>query len=829
MNNLLTRYALPGLVTGLLLTSSLPAWAQQTRQEYLLTTDWKFAKGEQPDAAKPDFKDAKWQTVSVPHDWAIYGPFSPQNDLQTVKIEQNNEKEAKTKAGRTGGLPFIGTGWYRRQLQVPGFGAGKRAVLLFDGAMSDAHVFVNGREMGAWPYGYNSFAVDITEALQPGGNNVLAVRLQNLPEASRWYPGAGLYRNVHLIVTNDVHIPVWGTYLTTPTITADYAKVKLRTTVETPGQAYQPLRLDTEIRDAQGQVVATLSTPLTATDGQEFEQNLVVPKPQVWSPETPVLYAASSKLYAGDQLKDTYETRFGIRSFRFEAGKGFVLNGQPRKFKGVCNHHDLGPLGAAINVAALRRQLVLLKDLGCDAIRTSHNMPAPELVQLCDEMGFLLMVESFDEWKTPKVKNGYSRLFDQWAEKDLVNMVHRDRNHPSVIMWSIGNEVPDQGMPDGGKLARRLQDIVHREDPTRPVTLGMDKFDDALKNNFAAVLDVAGFNYKPHRYPEAQAKLPQGLILGSETASTVSSRGVYKFPVVKAKDKQYPDNQSSSYDLEASNWSQTPDEEFAAQDDLPYTLGEFVWTGFDYLGEPWPYDESWPSHSSYFGILDLAGLPKDRFYLYRARWNATAPTLHLLPHWTWPGREGQTTPVFCYTSYPSAELFVNGQSQGRQTKGPSDQPQTRYRLMWPEVKYQPGSIKVVAYDAQGKAVAEQEVRTAGKPHHIKLVADRTSLTADGQDLAYITARVEDAQGNLCPEATTQLQFSVGGAGRFRAVANGDPTNLQPFHEPRMKAFQGMLVAVVQATDQAGQVQFKASGKGLQGATLRLQATPSPTR
>ncbi|MCC3159580.1 DUF4982 domain-containing protein [Hymenobacter sp. 15J16-1T3B] len=821
MTHFTTRLVLTGAVAGLLLPAGA-AWAQQPRQEVLLTTDWKFTKGDVPAAAQPAFKDAKWQTVQVPHDWAIYGPFSPQNDLQTVKIEQNNEKEAKTKAGRTGGLPFIGTGWYRRQLTVPGFGAGKRAVLLFDGAMSDAHVFVNGREMGAWPYGYNSFAVDITDAVQPGKDNVLAVRLQNLPEQSRWYPGAGLYRNVHLIVTNDVHIPVWGTYLTTPTVTADYAKIKLRTQVETPGNAFQPLRLDTEIRDAAGQVVATLSTPLTATDGLEFEQNLVVPRPRLWSPETPTLYSATSKLYAGEVLKDEYRTSFGVRTISVEAGRGFVLNGQPRKFRGVCNHHDLGPLGAAVNTAALRRQLVLLKDLGCDAIRTTHNMPAPELVQLCDEMGFMLMVEPFDEWKTPKVKNGYSRLFDEWAEKDIVNMVRHYRNNPSVVMWSIGNEVPDQWAPGGSKLAKRLQDVVHREDPTRPVTAGMDQFDAAVNNGFAALLDVPGFNYKPHRYPEAYTKLPQGLILGTETASTVSSRGVYKFPVEKAKDKRYPDNQSSSYDLEASNWSQTPDEEFAAQDDLPYTLGEFVWTGFDYLGEPWPYDESWPSHSSYFGILDLAGLPKDRFYLYRARWNPAQPTLHLLPHWTWPGREGQPTPVFAYTNYPSAELFVNGVSQGRQTKGPSDQPQTRYRLIWNDVKYQPGSIKVVAYDAQGKAVAEEEVRTAGQPHHLKLVADRRTLRADGQDLAFVTVRVEDAQGNLCPDAAPALQFKVQGAGRFRAVANGDPTNLELFHQPRMHAFHGQLVVIVQADGKAGTAQLQVTGNGLPAATLPLQ-------
>ena len=817
------KCALRGITATLLLLSARPATAQ-VRQEMLLDTNWKFTKGDVPGAEKPAFDDTKWQAVAVPHDWAISGPFDGNNDLQAVKIEQNNDQKATLKAGRTGGLPFIGTGWYRRRLALPKLTAGQRATLLFDGAMSNAHVFINGREVGFWPYGYNSFSFDITSFLKPGLDNTLAVRLQNQPEASRWYPGAGLYRNVHLIVTNDVHIPVWGTYLTTPEISAASAKVNLKTQVEiAAGSVTRPLRLLTEIRDATGKVVATTTTSLTATKGQQFEQNLTVPSPKLWSPETPVLYTASSKLYAGQTLKDEYRTRFGIRSFTFEKGKGFALNGQPRKFKGVCNHHDLGPLGAAVNTAALRRQLTSLKDIGADAIRTTHNMPAPELVALADEMGFMLIVESFDEWKTPKVKNGYSQYFDEWSEKDLVNMVRRDRNHPSVILWSIGNEVPDQGTPGGPAIARRLQDIVHREDPTRLVTAGMDQFDSALKNNFAQVIDVPGFNYKPSRYAEALTQLPQGFILGSETASTVSSRSVYKFPVVKAKDQKYPDNQSSSYDLESCNWSQTPDEEFVMQDDLPYVIGEFVWTGSDYLGEPTPYDEAWPSHSSMFGMLDLAGLPKDRYYLYRARWNTAQPTLHLLPHWTWPGREGQVTPVFAYTSYPSAELFVNGQSQGRQTKGPSDQPQTRYRLMWNDVKYAPGTLKVVAYDAQGKAAATEEVRTAGQPHHIKLVADHPALTADGQDLAYLTARVEDAQGNLCPDATNQLQFSVSGAGRFRAIGNGDPTSLEPFQQPQMKAFHGQLVAIVQTTTQAGEIQVKATSPGLTSTTLRLQA------
>ncbi|MGI4734694.1 MAG: beta-galactosidase GalB [Janthinobacterium lividum] len=814
--------AFKNAAAALLLAASLPA-AAQSRQETLLTTDWKFTKGDQPDGAKPELNDTKWQTVRIPHDWAISGPFSGKNDQQVVKIEQNGEQEASLKSGRTGGLPFVGVGWYRRPLAVPALGKGGQAVLLFDGAMSNARVFINGKEAMFWPYGYNSFSVDITPFLRTSGPNTLAVRLENQPEASRWYPGAGLYRNVHLITTKGAHIPVWGTYLTTPEVTPASASVKLKTKVEAPAGT-TGLQLQTELRNAAGQVVASTTTPVVA--GQEVAQSFVVKSPKLWSPETPVLYAAESKLLAGSAVQDTYRTPFGIRSFKFEKDKGFSLNGQPRKFKGVCNHHDLGPLGTAVNTAALRHQLTLLKDMGCDAIRTSHNMPAPELVTLCDELGFMLMVESFDEWKSPKVKNGYSQYFDEWSEKDLVNMVHRDRNHPSVIMWSIGNEVPDQSSPNGPQLVKRLQDIVHREDPTRPVTAGMDRFDDDFKYGFAAALDIPGFNYKPLRYPEAYGKLPQGFLLGSETASTVSSRGVYKFPAVLAKDKQYPDNQSSSYDLEACRWSQIPDIEFAAQDDLPYVLGEFVWTGFDYLGEPTPYDEKWPSHSSYFGIIDLASQPKDRYYLYRARWNTTQPTLHLLPHWTWPGREGQPTPVFCYTNYPSAELFVNGKSQGRQTKaaaGATD-PQTRFRLEWKDVVYQPGTLKVVAYDAQGKAATTEEVRTAGAPHHIKLVTDHAQLAANGEDLAYVTARVEDAQGNLCPDATNQLRFTVSGAGSFRAVGNGDATNLESFQQPQMHAFQGQLVAIVQAGDQAGAVQLRATAAGLKDGELQLKAS-----
>lgn len=813
----------------------LLAWmmAAQQRTETLLEKNWRFTKGDVADAMKPEFDDTKWEAVTVPHDWAIYGPFDRSHDLQNVAVTQNLETAASVKTGRTGGLPYVGVGWYRTTFDAP---AGKQVSLVFDGAMSEARVYVNGEEACFWPCGYNSFHCDVTPYIYKDGRpNVLAVRLENRPQSSRWYPGAGLYRNVRVVATEAVHVPVWGTQLTTPHVAADYASVCLKTTVE--GAGTQNVRIVTEILSPEGQVVAVKDNTMKINHGKPFEQNFLVDKPQLWSPETPYLYKASSKIYVDGCQVDEYVTRFGIRSIELVADKGFFLNGKHRKFQGVCNHHDLGPLGAAINVAALRRQLTLLKDMGCDAIRTSHNMPAPELVQLCDEMGFMMMLEPFDEWDIAKCENGYHRFFNEWAEKDMVNMLRQYRNNPSVVMWSIGNEVPTQCSPEGYKVASFLQDICHREDPTRPVTCGMDQVSCVLGNGFAAMLDVPGFNYRTHRYVEAYGQLPQNLVLGSETASTVSSRGVYKFPAELKKQAMYDDHQSSGYDLEACSWSNVPDEDFALADDYNWTLGQFVWTGFDYLGEPSPYDtDAWPSHSSVFGIIDLASLPKDRYYLYRSLWNKRDNTLHVLPHWTWPGREGENTPVFVYTSYPEAELFVNGKSYGKQRKLDAKTAfslkekdalwlQRRYRLMWMDVLYEAGELKVVAYDKDGRPVEEKIVRTAGKPHHLELVADRMQLTADGKDLAYITVRVVDKDGNLCPADNRLVTFSVKGAGTYRAAANGDATCLDLFHLPRMHAFSGQLTAIVQSGLLEGDLIFEAKAKGLRTGKLILKVAP----
>ena len=809
----------------------LTAAAQRT--ETLLERGWRFTHQDDTACIAPDYDDRRWEAVSVPHDWAITGPFSYLNDRQNVAITQDGQKEAMEHAGRTGGLPFVGTGWYRLDFDVPDYRPGRRVELLFDGAMSHPRVYVNGHYAGGWEYGYNAFTVDITPFVKAAGNT-LAVRLYNETEQSRWYPGAGLYRHVHLTVTDKAHIPTWGVQVLTPRLTDSEATVELRTAVSIPGTR-KGYRLVTEIVSPQGKTVSMSDTGLDGTTDSIAIQLFRLSDPQRWDLETPDLYRAVSRLYDGDRLCDSVTTPFGLRTIEVVAGRGFLLNGRVVKFKGVCNHEDLGPLGMAVNESALRRRLLQLKDMGANAIRTSHNIPSPELVRLCDEMGIMVMAESFDEWRTAKVANGYHKYFDAWAERDLVNLVRHYRNAPSVVMWCVGNEVPDQyNQTQGPKMTHWLTAICHREDPTRPVTMGMDAPDAVVGNNIAAALDVPGFNYRPFKYQTNYDKLPQGVILGSETASTISARGVYKFPVTRGAMRKYDDHQASSYDVEHCGWSNLPEDDWIWHDDKPWAMGEFVWTGHDYLGEPTPYYSDWPSHSSLFGIIDLANIPKDRYYLYRSHWAPEKETLHVLPHWTWPGREGEVTPVFVYTNHPSAELFVNGVSQGRVTKDTTitveksatkeDEAaltrQKRYRLMWPNVKYEPGTLKVVAYDASGKAVAETEVHTAGKAYRLEAVADTLPLHAGGRDLCYIRVRMLDKDGNLVPDAGQLVEFSVKGAGTYKAAANGDATCLDLFHEPRMHLFNGQLTAIVATTDKAGTFTFTAKAKGVKSATVK---------
>ncbi|UKK70499.1 DUF4982 domain-containing protein [Prevotella communis] len=793
----------------------------QSRQEFILQDNWQFSRDKQA-----------WKTVRVPHDWAISGPFDKKWDLQTVAIEQNGEKNATEKSGRSGALPWIGEGYYKRVITIPKDFSG-HAELVFDGAMSEPTVYINGKQAGYWAYGYNTFRVDITPFIKKG-ENLMEVHLKNVEESSRWYPGAGIYRPVTLVLTPEqARIDDWG--ITTRTVLhaqrkngTDYTKLVVEVPIINAGQG---LPVVMELISPDNKEKKWVSpAPMKKGSGKAVG-TFMIPDAQLWSPETPHLYGLRVTLCDGNSTPSVYDDfgkaidrktmKLGLRTVRVSKEKGFQLNGVTRKLKGVCLHHDLGPLGAAVNKAALIRQIKIMKEMGCDAIRTAHNMPSQWQMDICDSLGMMVMAESFDMWKYPKCKNGYARFFDQWADKDITNLVKANRNHPSIVMWSIGNEIPEQWSEEGREMAIRLQGLVHSLDATRPVTQGMDRVDNALASGFAQAMDIPGLNYRLNKYQKAHDTLTHGFLLGSETASTVSSRGTYYFPVTPTDKGVHPDGQCSGYDVEWCSWSNLPDDDWQWQDDKDWVIGEFVWTGFDYLGEPTPYDEYWPSRSSYFGICDLAGLPKDRYYLYRSHWNKKEHTIHLLPHWTW-GKErvGKVTPVYCYTDYDEGELFVNGKSQGRIKKN-KDSRLDRYRLRWNNVKYEPGEVKVVVYDDEGSVAGEKVMRTAGKAAALKaevwtqtsnLQSQTSKLKADGNDLAYVTVSLVDKNGTLIPDATDQLSFEVSGAGKFRAVCNGDPTSLEVFTEPTMKLFAGQLVVVCQAGKEKGQLTLTVKDK-----------------
>ena len=805
----------------MLLTASLTAVAQP-RQETYLHEGWQFSLDNKDVASQ---EQPKWQTVRIPHDWAIAGPFDKKWDLQKVAIVQNGEKEATEKSGRSGALPWIGQGHYRRIISIPK--ECRHAELVFDGAMAEPTVKLNGQEAGYWAYGYNTFRVDLTPFMKVG-DNLLEVDLKNVEESSRWYPGAGIYRPVKLVTTGPEWIDPWKTFIRTTELKDGRATVELTMGLGCIPDSYQAIEV--ELRDAKGRLVGH-EHQAVAANGKDTEFCFNIQQPKLWSPESPYLYTAHIKYMQNGQTLDEVKQKFGIRTVKVSKEGGFQLNGETRKIKGVCLHHDLGPLGAAINKAALIRQIKMMKEMGCDAIRTSHNMPSQMQMDICDSLGMMVMAESFDMWVYPKCKNGYARFFKDWSDRDIENLILANRNHPSIVMWSIGNEIPEQGSEDGREISSHLQELCHQLDPTRPVTQGLDHAEASIKSGVAKVMDIPGFNYRVHKYEQSIAELPQGFLLGSETASTVSSRGVYKFPVVPNDNSKFAswapgydpkallkaDGQCSSYDLDYSPWSNLPDDDWVWQDDKDWVIGEFVWTGYDYLGEPSPYDEYWPSRSSYFGICDLAGLPKDRYYLYRSKWNKNQHTIHLLPHWSWGlskkdkgNRIGQETPVYCYTDYPTGELFINGKSQGKISKNPAER-LDRYRLRWNHVKYEPGEIKVVVYDAQGNKAGEQTIRTAGKPAELKLeawTANEAGLNADGDDLAFVTVSLTDAEETLIPQADDQLTFEVTGTGSFEAVCNGDATSLEPFKKPTMKLFNGQLVVVVRSAKEPGTLTLK---------------------
>jgi len=777
-------------------------------------------------AIRPGYDDSAWRKLDLPHDWGIEGPFD------------------QALPGETAKLPWHGVAWYRKTFALPASDAGRRLILEIDGAMSHSAVWLNGRFVGGWPYGYTSFRLDLTPYAKPGADNTLAIRLDNPKESSRWYPGGGLYRQVRLVKTSAVHLEPWSTFITTPAVSAETATVDVRLEVANREDktAKVSVRVALHPLDDSGKPSADA---VAASKPENFDVRPGLPRqtsfsftlasPRLWDLATPNRYVAIATVERDGRVIDRLETPFGIRSLSVDAERGLILNGRPVRIHGVCQHHDLGALGAAVHPAALERQVRILRDMGVNSIRTSHNPPAPELLEICDRLGILVQVEAFDAWALRKKRNDYSVDFPWWHEADLRAMLRRDRNHPSVVMWSIGNEIIEQRDTVGWRVSARLAGIVREEDRTRPVTAGFNHVWSGY-NGFESTLDIFGYNYKPQEYPAFHARHPRIPLIGSETASTISSRGEYFFPVSNNKDQGRSDFQMSSYDLYTPGWATTPDTEFKAQDDHPYVIGEYVWTGFDYLGEPTPYNDDAtnilnytdpadreraakelaelgkikvPSRSSYFGIVDLAGFTKDRYYLYQARWRPELPMAHLLPHWTWPGREGETTPVHLYTSGDEAELFLNGQSLGRKKRGPRD-----YRLRWDDVKYQPGELRAVAYK-NGQPWAESVQRTAGPAAALKLVPEAASLRANGKDLAFVTVRVEDASGLLVPRAKLPVKFTVSGPATILATDNGDATDHVVFASPERKTFNGLALAILRAQPGAtGEIVVTAESNGL---------------
>jgi beta-galactosidase len=779
---------------------------------------WRFLKSEAEGAEQAAFRDVAWRELDLPHDWAIEGPFDP-------KINPH-----------TGALPFFGVGWYRRHFTLAESVRGKYFTIEFDGAMANSQVWLNGKELGGRPYGYSSFAFDLTPHLQFGDQeNVLAVRLAPEDQSSRWYPGAGIYRNVWLDITDAVHVARWGTYITTPEVSAAKTTVSIRTEIQNRRSNPANITLETTILDANGKEAGRTSITQTIPPGskQAVDGRLEIANPNRWDVTDPYLYRAVSTIKDGGRVLDRCVSPFGIRSIEFDKNKGFLLNGRSLKMQGVCMHHDLGALGTAVNRRATERQLQIMKGLGVNAIRTSHNPPSPELLEFCDKLGLLVMDEAFDMWQRTKVRNGHGKYFDQWGETDLRDMIRRDRNHPSIVLWSIGNEILEQANPEGWRLAKKLTDICHEEDRTRPVTAGFNQSTNAIRNQLAAQVDIPGFNYKPTEYAQILKDHPDWIIVGAETSSCVSSRGVYHLPIEKYE--KHPSLQLTSYDVIAPSWAYTPDVELDVQQRMPNVLGEFVWTGFDYIGEPTPYfagrganETDWPSRSSYFGIVDLAGFPKDRYYLYKSVWT-TEPMVHILPHWNWSGREGQNIPVMAYTNCDEVEVFLNGKSLGRKARGsePVVLPvgpnvskegkfSSKFRLLW-QVAYEPGTLRAVGYKG-GKPVANEEVRTAGPAARISMVPDRTTIFADGSDLSFITVRIEDKDHNHVPAADNLVQFKIEGPGKIAAVDNGNPASTESFQASERKAFSGLCLLIVRSQrGQAGRIRITASSGSLESA------------
>ena len=790
--------------------------------------------GENIAYVKSDFDDSEWRHLNLPHDWAIEGPFN---------IDYN---------GSTGKLPYWGIRWYRKTLELSQDDAGKQIYLDIDGAMSYASVWCNGQYVGGWPYGYASFRLDLTPYIRAGQKNVLAIRLDNPDDTSRWYPGSGIYRNVWLVKTSPVHVEQWGTFVRNQQVDSENAVMEMGVNIENHAGKDVQVKLQTSVylqgKDGRpvGEEVTQSMTKDIAIKKDSWSSarfQFKVDKPKLWDIDTPNCYVAVSRVFMDGKEMDSYETPFGIRTIEFTHDQGFMLNGQKVAIKGVCMHHDLGALGAAFNEVAAERQLRIMKEMGANAIRTSHNPPAPELVALCDRMGLMMQLELADTWQKGKRKNDYNLLFDDWSEADMRSLVRHYRNHPSVIMWSIGNEMPDQTTDQGVIIARNLTAYCHDEDPTRPTSLGCNKRD-AVFRDIVNQVDIFGLNYFHKTYPVFKEQNPTRRYHASETSSATSSRGEYFFPVTTDVNDSRSGFQLSSYDMTTIGWGCAPEVQFKMNEEYPFMSGEFVWTGFDYLGEPTPYNKDLtnllnfsdpnelekarkeleelgkiktPSRSSYFGIVDLCGFPKDRYYNYKSYWRPDVPTVHILPHWNWEERIGEITPVHIYTSGDAVELFLNGKSLGRREKAHSYD-----RLTWDDVRYEPGSLKAIAYK-NGQKWAEELVETTGKPAALQVTAEKTELKNDGTDLSFIRVAVVDSQGRVVPRSKNHLKFSVTGPAEIIATDNGDATSLLPFQLSERDAYNGLALVILRSQYmKQGKVVLTVESKGLPKQKIALK-------
>ncbi|KFY80678.1 hypothetical protein V499_00506 [Pseudogymnoascus sp. VKM F-103] len=805
----------------------LKQWILPSGNDFISGTKHELPSGTPPGGnisyVQDSFDDKSWEAVDVPHDWAIKGPFN-----------------APGISGEMGRLPSNGVGWYRRSvtLTAQDIAAGRSTFLDIDGAMSYSAVWVNGYLVGGWPYGYNSFRLDLTGHLK-AGSNLIAIRLDNALDSSRYYPGAGIYRNIWLIKADATHVGQFGTFIRTPAVSKKSASLQLTVEVENQRSTSQKVTISTKVyeydpltKKAKGKAVGTFSdvTVDVAAGGKaSADSSATVKNPKLWGPapaQKPNMHVAITTLSVGGMKIDTYETKFGIRSVVHDATKGVLINDEAVRIQGTCNHHDLGSLGAAFNIRAGERQLQMLQEMGGNALRTSHNPPAPELLDLSDRLGMIVLDEIFDTWSTQKKSHDFHLIFPDWHEPDLRAFIRRDRNHPSVISWSIGNEIPNQSDPATGKIAQELRNIVREEDLTRPVTQGMNNAKAA--DLTAQTMDIEGLNYQGEghgadtssTFPSFRVAFPDKLIYTSESASTVSSRGIYVFPVTKENNAVFGPNSGedvearhlSDYGLYEPSWGASPDKVFAAQDEHPYVAGEYVWTGWDYVGEPTPFDTS---RSSYFGIIDMAGFKKDRFFQYQSRWRSDFPMAHILPHWTWPDRVGLVTPVHVFSAADEAELFVNGKSAGRVKPAKSSN-----RFRWDDVVYQPGDLRVVTYK-NGKKWAVDTKRTVGSAAKLAISADRSAIGLDN-DLSFISIAVVDSKGDTVPQASNSITFSISGPGTIVSTDNGDPTDMTAFPSLTRKAFSGHALAIVRATG-AGAITVSATADGITGAKVTLKA------